>query len=294
MTAIQWQRRMASRESGRLQRIRLLRTTGTLLGIVILGIFCLFPMYWMLISSFKGPGDILSNSLLPLHPSLRNYVAVFTGQNNFGLALRNSAVIASSATVIALVVGITAAYTLAHLRFRLRPIVLTAILGASMFPGIALLTPLFQLFSGWGWIDQYQSMIIPDISFCLPLAVWILTTFFQQMPWELEQAALIDGCTDGQAFRRIILPLAAPGVFTTAILVFISAWNEYLISSAMSLTLASEPVTVAIAKFSGASQFELPFGPQMAAGVVVTIPLVILVLVFQRRIVGGLTHGGLK
>jgi multiple sugar transport system permease protein len=157
-----------------------------------------------------------------------------------------------------------------------------------------LLTPLFTLFSRWGWIDQYQAMVVPNVSFALPLAVWILTSFFRQMPWELEQAAQVDGCTPGQAFRKVILPLAAPGVFTTAILVFVNAWNEYLVASAMSVSLRSMPVTVAIAKFSGASQFEVPYGTIMAAGIVVTLPLVVIVMVFQRRITQGLTTGGIK
>jgi multiple sugar transport system permease protein len=137
-------------------------------------------------------------------------------------------------------------------------------------------------------------MIVPDISFALPLAIWTLTTFFNEMPWELEQAAKVDGATAGQAFRKIIIPLAAPGVFTTTILVFITAWNEYLIASNVSIDASTNPVTVAIAKFTGASQFEQPFGTQMAAGVIATIPLVLLVLLFQRRIVEGLTAGGVK
>ncbi len=161
-------------------------------------------------------------------------------------------------------------------------------------PRLAILTPLFQLFADWGWIDTYPAMIVPDISFSLPLGVWILTSFFRAMPWELEQAARIDGCTRGQAFRRVILPLAVPGVFTTAILVFISAWNEFMIANSMSQTPASQPVTVAVAQFSGISQYDTPYGTQMAAGVIVTIPLIVLVLIFQRRIVSGLTAGGVK
>jgi multiple sugar transport system permease protein len=163
-----------------------------------------------------------------------------------------------------------------------------------MFPGASILTPLFQLFANLGWIDTYQAMIIPDISFSLPLGIYILTSFFRAMPWELEEAARIDGCTPLQAFRRVILPLAVPGVFTTAILIFISAWNEFMIANSMSQTPASQPVTVAIAQFTGISQYSQPFGTQMAAGVVVTVPLLILVLIFQRRIVSGLTAGGVK
>lgn len=267
---------------------------GTALGVLLIALYCLAPFYWMLVSSFKGSNDIFNNDLIPRSPTWENYQAVFSSKNNFGYALRNSLIIAVTATLLSLAVGMFASYALARLRFRGKFLVLGAVLATAMFPGVALVTPLFKLFSDLGWIDQYQAMIIPDISFTLPLTIWILTSFFSEMPWELEQAAKVDGATPGQAFRKVIVPLAAPGVFTTAILVFIYAWNEYLIASVMSQTLASEPVTVAIAKFTGSSQFQQPYGSQMAAGVVVTIPLVILVLLFQRRIVAGLTAGGVK
>jgi len=196
--------------------------------------------------------------------------------------------------MIAMLIGVFSAYALTRLQFRGRNVVLAAVLAASMFPGVAILTPLYQMFAEWGWINTYQAMIVPDISFALPLAIWTLSTFFNQMPWELEQAAKVDGATPGQAFRKIIMPLAAPGLFTTTILVFITAWNEYLIASNVSIDASTNPVTVAIAKFTGESQFEQPFGTQMAAGVIATIPLVLMVLLFQRRIVAGLTAGGLK
>jgi multiple sugar transport system permease protein len=175
----------------------------------------------------------------------------------------------------------------------MKGIVMGIILGASMFPGVALLTPLFQLFTNWGWIGTYQALILPDISFALPLTVYTLTSFFREMPWDLEEAARIDGCTSAQAFRKIILPLAAPAVFTTAILAFIASWNEYLIASQLT-TDATQTVTVAIAGFTGSQPHQEPYTAVMAAGVVVTIPLVILVLIFQRRIVAGLTAGGVK
>jgi len=262
--------------------------------IALIVVFCILPFYWMIVSSLKGPRDILDNQLIPWHPTLVNYQAVFGGQNTFGLALKNSGVIAGSVTVVALVLGVSASYALARLTFRAKNTILAAFLATSMFPGVAILTPLFLLFAKFGWIDTYQAMIIPDISFALPLGIWILTSFFREMPWELEEAARIDGCTLLQAFRRVLLPLAMPGVFTTAILVFITAWNEFMIANSMSQTPASQPVTVAIAQFSGISQFDQPFGTQMAAGVIVTVPLVIVVLVFQRKIVSGLTAGGLK
>ncbi|WP_345763036.1 carbohydrate ABC transporter permease [Diaminobutyricibacter sp. McL0608] len=263
-------------------------------AIVLLVLFCVLPFYWMLVSSLKGPQDILDNRLIPIHPTLQNYEAVFGDQNSFTLALRNSLIIAGSVTILALILGIFASYALARLKFRGKAVVLAVFLATAMFPGASILTPLFQLFANLGWIDTYQAMIIPDISFSLPLGIYILTSFFRAMPWELEEAARIDGCTPIQAFRRVILPLAVPGVFTTAILIFISAWNEFMIANSMSQTPDSQPVTVAIAQFTGISQYSQPFGTQMAAGVVVTVPLLILVLIFQRRIVSGLTAGGVK
>lgn len=264
------------------------------LGIIVLVVFCLAPFYWMLVSSLKSPSAMFNNDLLPSSLSLENYQAVFSTNNHFGQALLNSLIVAGLTTCLAMLVGTTTAYALTRMQFRGRDFILALILAASMFPGVAILTPLYEQFSAMGWINTYQAMIIPDISFALPLAIWTLTSFFRQMPWELEQAAKVDGATRGQAFRHIILPLAAPGVFTTTILVFIAAWNEYLIASNVSLNEATNPVTVAIAKFTGSSQFEQPFGTQMAAGVIATVPLVIMVLLFQRRIVEGLTAGGLK
>jgi multiple sugar transport system permease protein len=274
--------------------MRYLRGNGLLiLGIAFIVVYCLFPFYWMIASSLKVEPEIFQTGLIPRSPTMENYRAVFT-QQHFHLALRNSLIVAGTTTVIALAVGCFAAYALARLRFRGKFLVLGAILSIAMFPPIALLTPIFELATRLGWIDTYQAMIIPYISFTLPLTVWILTSFFAEMPWELEQAAKVDGATPGQAFRKVIIPLAAPGVFTTAILAFIYAWNEYMIALAVTQTIDRKPVTVAIATFTGSSQFQQPFGTIMAAGVLVTIPLVIMVLLFQRRIVAGLTAGGVK
>ncbi|GAB3210304.1 carbohydrate ABC transporter permease [Marinactinospora thermotolerans] len=263
-------------------------------GIALLLLYCLAPFYWMVVSSLKGPGEIASNSLWPRDPTLVNYRGVLGGRDHFGYAVRNSVVIAVTTTLLAMVIAVFSGYALARLRFRGRNLVLALILACSMFPGVAIVTPLYQLFADWGWIDEYQAMIVPNISFALPLAIFVLTTFFREMPWELEEAARVDGCGPFGAFGRIILPLAAPGVVTTGLLVFFAAWNEYLISSVVSITLASNPVTVAIAKFAGDSEFQQPFGSQMAAGVIVTLPLVVLVLLFQRRIVKGLSAGGFR
>jgi trehalose/maltose transport system permease protein len=281
--------RQASRGFGGFLRERGL----LLLGVAFIAVYCLAPFYWMIVSSLKA-NPLLDQSLFPTSPTIANYREVFSSANNFQYALRNSVIVAGTTTIVALLIGVFAAYALARLNFPGKKIVLGAVLATAMFPLIALLTPLFQLFSNLGLIDTYPPMIISDISFTLPLAIYVLTSFFSEMPWELEMAAKVDGATPGQAFRKVIVPLAAPGVFTSAIIVFIAAWNEFLIAFTMTQTLRSQPVTVAIAKFTGASRFEQPFGTIMAAGVLVTIPLVILVLLFQRRIVAGLTAGGVK
>ena len=286
--------RPAVRARPQARRRGFLRERGwLLLGVAFIAVYCLAPFYWMIVSSLKA-NPLLDRALFPTSPTLVNYQEVFSGENNFQYALRNSVIVAGLTTIVALLIGVFAAYALARLQFRGKKLVLGAVLATAMFPLIALLTPLFQLFSNLGLIDTYPPMIITDISFTLPLAIYVLTSFFSEMPWELEMAAKVDGATPGQAFRKVIVPIAAPGVFTSAIIVFIAAWNEFLIAYTMTQTLASQPVTVAIAKFTGVSRFEQPFGTIMAAGVLVTIPLVILVLLFQRRIVAGLTAGGVK
>nr|WP_042180349.1 carbohydrate ABC transporter permease [Kibdelosporangium sp. MJ126-NF4]CEL14342.1 Maltose/maltodextrin ABC transporter, permease protein MalG [Kibdelosporangium sp. MJ126-NF4]CTQ88709.1 Maltose/maltodextrin ABC transporter, permease protein MalG [Kibdelosporangium sp. MJ126-NF4] len=263
-------------------------------GLTVILVFCLTPFYWMVVSAFRRPADQFSLSPIPLPVSAANFTAVFGVDVGFGRALLNSVVVAGIATVLTLLIGLSAAYALARLRFRFKNAVAALIIATSMFPGISLVVPLLKLFTDINWINTYQAMIVPSMSFALPLAVWNLNAFFRQMPGELEEAAMIDGCTRLQAFRRVILPLAAPGVFTTAIITFITAWNEFIIALSMVNDKAMQTATVAISRFTGAYGFDQPFGTQMAAGVVVTVPLVILVLVFQRRIIAGLTAGGVK
>ncbi len=263
-------------------------------GIAIIVVYCLAPFYWMVVSALRRPSDQFSNSPLPNPPSLENLKAGFSPGNGFARGLLNSLIVAGVTTIITLVIGITAAYALARLDFRGKGIALSLIIATSMFPGIAVVVPLLQLFTDITWINTYQSMIVPSMSFALPLAIWLLTAFFKQMPFELEEAAQIDGATPAQSFRKVILPLAAPGVFTTAILVFIAAWNEFIIAVSMVNKSEYKTANVIVSQFTGQSQFDQPFGTQMAAGVVVTIPLVIAVLLFQRRIVEGLTAGGVK
>jgi len=271
------------------------RAVGRVLGMVLIVLWCLAPFYWMIVASLRQVDFTFDSTPYPKHVTFDNFRAIFKGNNHFGRALINSLIIGSVVTVLAMIVGVFAAYAIARLHFRGKFAVLGLILAASMFPGVALVTPLFQFFSNLGWLGTYQALIIPDLSFALPLCVYVLSSFFTQMPWELEQAAKVDGASPGQAFRMVILPIAAPGLFTAAILVFLSVWNEYLVASQLSNNDPNvSPVTVAIAGFTGSDPKVVPFTSIMAAGVVVTIPLVIVVLLFQRRIVSGLTAGGVK
>ena len=269
------------------------------MGLIVL--YCVIPFYWMVVSSLRLPSEGRSTEFIPNPMSVENYKGVFAGQNNFGRSLINSLIVSGTTTVLTLLFGIIAAYALARLAFRGKGAVLWIIMACSMFPLIILIPPLLKMFSSttpfeWfpRWIDTYQAVIIPGLSFGLPLAVWNLTAFFKQMPVELEQAAMVDGCTPAVAFRKVILPLAAPGVFTTAIIVFIGAWNEFLLALTFLQAPEKQTATVAISKFTGTTGFDTPYGTIMAAGVIVTVPLLIAVLLFQRRIVAGLTAGGVK
>lgn len=265
------------------------------LGIALIVVYCLIPFYWMVVSAFRRPGDQFSNSPVAWPISAENLLAVFSPSVGFWRALLNSLIVAGSTTLLTLVIGIFTAYALARLDFRFKNVVLALIVATSMFPTISLIVPLLKLFTNnLDWINTYQAMILPTLSFALPLAVFNLTAFFRTLPFDLEQAAMVDGCTPGQAFRKIIIPLAAPGVFTTAIITFIAAWNEFIIALSMVNENSMKTATVAIATFTGSTGFDQPFGTQMAAGVVVTVPLVVAVLIFQRRIIAGLTTGGVK
>lgn len=273
---------------------------GGILGMAIIIVYCLLPFYWMVVSSLRLPTMGRSTDLIPNPPTLENYVSVFDPRNQFTTAIVNSIIVSTVTTVLTLVFGILAAYALARLRFRFKGVVLAIIIACSMFPGITLLIPLFKLFTGsypwfpFDWMNTYQALIIPSLSFGLPLCVWNLTAFFRQLPVELEQAAMVDGCSPGQAFVKVIMPLAAPGVFTTAIITFIAVWNEFMIALTFGTRADMYTATVALSKFTGQYGFDTPWGTIMAAGVILTIPLIILVLVFQRRIVAGLTAGGVK
>lgn len=271
-------------------RTRILRY----LGITFIVVYCLAPFYWMTVSSFRRANDGFEQTPIPTPFSFENYRAAFAPSNHFGRALLNSVLVAGTTTILVLVIGTFAAYALARLQFPGKNLCLALIISTSMFPGIAMVIPLRKIFTDIHWINTYQALILPSISFALPLAVWNLTAFFRQMPIELEQAAMVDGCTQGQAFRRVIIPLAAPGVFTTAIITFVAAWNEFIIALSMTNKSEYRTATVAVSLFGGKTGHDLPYGSQMAAGVILTVPLLVMVLLFQRRIVAGLTAGGVK
>jgi len=271
----------------------------TFSGMAAIVLYCVLPFYWMVVSSLRLPTMGMSNDFLPNPPSLENLIAVFNPSNDFGRALINSVIVSTITTVLTLLFGILGAYALARLRFWGKGVVLAVIIGCSMFPGITLLVPLLKMFSGYypwfpNWMNTYQALIIPSLSFGLPLCVWNLTAYFRQLPVELEHSAMVDGCTPAQAFRLIIMPLAAPGVFTTAILVFIAVWNEFMIANTFGTTKDMFTAPVAMNRFTGSLGFNTPYGTIMAAGVLITIPLIIMVLFFQRQIIGGLTAGSLK
>jgi trehalose/maltose transport system permease protein len=269
---------------------------GSVLFYVFLFLFVLvsmFPLIWIFKMSIITRAELFQSppTILPANPTGQEYTQIFSDPA-FQQALLNSAIIAGVTTVVCLFFGSIAAYAIARLRFRFKSPIMTLILAISFFPAVAIIAPLFLQYSALGLIDTYWSAIISDVVFALPLTVWLLVAFFKELPKDLEEAAKVDGATTIQAFRKVIVPLAAPGVFTTAILTFIFAWNEFLFATTFLFTPATQPVTVVIPNF--ASQYTTDYGAQAAAAVVVTVPLVILVLIFQRRIVSGLTAGAVK
>jgi len=265
---------------------------------VVVLVYALFPVASILATSFKLPSELNSGTFLPQHWTWTNYNQILgpngTARDLFVPALRNSIGISLIATAIAAVLATLAAYAIARLDFPGKRLILTTALGVSIFPVISIVTPLFNLWRNIGLYDTWLGLIIPYLSLTLPISIWTLAAFFRQIPWELEQAAQVDGATTWQAFRKAIVPLAAPGVFTTALIAFFIAWNDFVYGISLTSTSRARPVPAALAFFTGASQFEEPTGAISAAAVIVTIPVVILVLLFQRQIVSGLTQGAVK
>ena len=260
---------------------------------IVVAIYALVPFVWIISLSLKHPADLTDGRFIPRSVTWDNYSNIFD-QSVFTSALRNSIGIAAISTLIAVLLATTTAYAIARLDFPGKRFVLGAALAIAIFPQISIVSPLFDIWRRIGLYDTWPGLIIPYLTFTLPLSIWLLSAYFRQIPWELEQAAEVDGATPFQAFRRVIVPLAAPGMFTAAILAFIFAWNDFLFAISLTSTDRARTVPAAIAFFQGNSQFQQPTGQIAAAAVVITVPVVVAVLIFQRRIVSGLTSGAVK
>ena len=264
-----------------------------MVGAVLVIAYCLIPIAWIVSMSFKIGPDISNQKFWPTDWGWDNYESVF-GSELFTSALRNSIGIALIATFISVLLATVAAYAIARLEFPGKTLILSVALAITVFPVIAIATPLFDLWRIVGLFDTWPGLILPYLSFSLPLSVYVLSAFFREIPWEMEQAAQVDGATTWQAFRKVIVPLAAPGVFTAAILTFFGIWNDFIFGITLTSSNAARPVPAALAFFTGDSSFVLPAAPIAAASVVITIPVVILTLIFQQKIVAGLTNGAVK
>jgi multiple sugar transport system permease protein len=260
---------------------------------VVAIILAIVPVLWIVSLSFKRPDTITDHSFVPKKWTLENYRGIFK-TSEFTHALINSIGIAVISTVIAVALASMAAYAVARLDFPGKSVLIGMSLLIAMFPAISLVTPLFNIERSLGLFDTWPALIIPYIAFGLPLGIYTLSAFFREIPWELEKAAKMDGATPFQAFMKVIAPLAAPGMFTTAILVFIFCWNDFLFAISLTSTTKARTVPAAIGFFTGSSQFTAPTGSISAAAVIITIPIILFVLFFQRRIVAGLTSGAVK
>jgi trehalose/maltose transport system permease protein len=266
---------------------------GFWLLIAAIVVFAIFPFYYAILSSFRSGSALFSTAIWPDSIDLQNYVSVFRDQP-FERNIFNSVIVAVSVVGLSLFLGVTAAFALGRVSFRGRGLLLLTILSVSMFPQVAVLSGMFELVRALGIYNSLWALILSNLILTLPFTVWVLTTFMRELPRELEEAAYVDGATPWIVVRRIFLPLMWPAMVTTGLLAFIAAWNEFLFALTFTLSSEMRTVPVAIALLSGATQFELPWGNIMAASVIVTVPVVLLVLVFQRRIVSGLTAGAVK
>lgn len=268
---------------------------GFWLLIVVILLYTLFPFYWAIVSSLKTTQEIVQTppTFWPENLTWENYRTVFDNET-FILALRNSAIVSGAVVILSLFFGTVAAYAMGRLKFRGRTPILYLILSMTMFPGVAILGSLFQLMREFNAFNTLWGLVIVYLTFALPFTIWVLTNFFRAMPGDLEEAALVDGATPLKALWQILIPMAVPGMVTTGLLAFIEAWSEFLYARSFTLTDDAKTVQVAISEFSGNTQFEQPFAVRMAAAVVVTIPLLVGVLIVQRRIIAGLTAGAVK
>jgi multiple sugar transport system permease protein len=268
---------------------------GTWVGFLLILVWCLLPVVWIISLSFKGPNETAAGSpqFLPKNWTFQNYRDIFDDPD-FRDSLINSFGIAAISTLLSVILATLAAYAIARLDFKGKRLVLSLALAIAMFPVVALVGPLFDLWRTLGLFNTWPGLIIPYMSFTLPLAIWTLSAFFREIPWEMEQAAQVDGATSWQAFRKVIVPLAAPGVFTAAILTFFFAWNEFVLALSLTSTTRARTVPAQLSYFVGPDPFNPPYGQLATASVVVTVPIIIIVLLFQRKIVAGLTSGAVK
>jgi trehalose/maltose transport system permease protein len=280
---------------GRTQR-QIKRVVGGILFyllIVVIVLYTVFPFYWAIVSSLKAGSALFSVDLWPAEPAWGNYAAIFSEQP-FGRNILNSVIVAVVTVLLSLALSVAAAYALGRVQFTGRRLLLFTILGVSMFPQIAVLSGMFELVRALGLYNTLGALILSYMIFTLPFTVWVLTTFMRELPRELEEAAIVDGAKPVTIVTKVFLPLMGPALVTTGLLAFIAAWNEFLFALTFTLSSETRTVPVAIALMSGASSYELPWGNIMAASVVVTVPLIAMVLFFQRRIVSGLTAGAVK
>ena len=266
---------------------------GFYILLVVILFYTVFPFYWAIVSSLRSGAGLFSTDLFPSEPAWGNYVAVFREQP-FGRNILNSLFVAISTVVLSLGLAVAASYALGRIQFRGRTLLLLTILGVSMFPQIAVLSGMFELVTWLGIYNNLLALTLSYMIFTLPFTVWVLTTFMRDLPKEIEEAAIVDGAKPFTIVTKVFLPLMGPALATTGLLAFIAAWNEFLFALTFTLSTEMRTVPVAIALISGASAHELPWGNIMAASVIVTVPLIVLVLIFQRRIVSGLTAGAVK
>ena len=274
---------------------RILYKSGLYLLVALISVFCLLPFYFAIVTSLKSGTELFSTSLWPAAPSIKNYIALFTvAEQPFGRHILNSLGVSAMVVIASLFLGVTAAYALGRITFKGKGLLLLTILAVSMFPQVAVLSGMFELMQAIGFYNHWWGLALPYMVFTLPFTVWVLTTFVRDLPKELEEAAIMDGCTPWGIITKVFLPVMWPALVTTGLLAFIAAWNEFMFALTFVLDNNDRTVPVSISLISGADKYEIPWGKIMAASVLVTLPLIALVLAFQRKIVGGLTSGAVK
>ena len=274
---------------------RVLGKIGLYALVTVICLFCLFPFYFAIVTSLKSGTELFSTSLWPDAPSLKNYIALFSvPEQPFGRHIFNSLGVSFLVVVASLALGVTAAYALGRITFHGKGLLLMCVLAVSMFPQVAVLSGMFELMQYIGFYNHWWGLTLPYMIFTLPFTVWVLTTFVRDLPKELEEAAIMDGCTPWGIITKVFLPVMWPALVTTGLLAFIAAWNEFMFALTFVLNNSDRTVPVSISLISGADKYEIPWGKIMAASVLVTLPLIVLVLAFQRKIVGGLTSGAVK